>query len=44
MADAPESSDRTPDRKGYWPEVIRLTLTLLAVWFLVSLGAGILLR
>lgn len=44
MADAPESSDQMPDRKGYWPEVIRLTLTLLAVWFLVSFGAGILLR
>jgi len=40
MADAPE----TPDRKGYWPEVIRLTLILLGIWFLVSFGAGILLR
>ncbi|MGA1342013.1 MAG: DUF4212 domain-containing protein [Hyphomonas sp.] len=34
----------TPDRRGYWPGVIRLTLTLLAIWFLVSFGAGILLR
>ncbi len=34
----------TPDRKGYWPEVLRLTLSLLAIWFLVSFGAGILLR
>lgn len=33
-----------PDRKGYWPEVLRLTLTLLAIWFLVSFGAGILFR
>lgn len=33
-----------PDRKGYWPEVIRLTLTLLAIWFSVSFGAGIILR
>jgi putative solute:sodium symporter small subunit len=40
MADAPE----TPDRTAYWPEVIRLTLTLLALWFAVSFGAGILLR
>jgi putative solute:sodium symporter small subunit len=48
MADAPESSDQSsgqsPDRKGYWPEVIRLTLALLALWFLVSFGAGILFR
>lgn len=44
MADAPESPDQSPDRKGYWPEVIRLTLTLLAIWFLVSFGAGILFR
>lgn len=34
----------TPDRKGYWPEVLRLTLTLLAIWFLVSFGAGIVFR
>ena len=34
----------TPDRNGYWPAVIRLTLKLLAIWFLVSFGAGILFR
>lgn len=33
-----------PDRKGYWPAVIRLTLSLLAIWFLSSFGAGILFR
>lgn len=33
-----------PDRKGYWLAVIRLTLTLLAIWFLSSFGAGILFR
>lgn len=33
-----------PDRKGYWPEVIRLTLILLVIWFSVSFGAGIILR
>lgn len=32
------------DAKGYWKEVIRLTLGLLAIWFLVSFGAGILFR
>lgn len=33
-----------PDAKGYWRAVIRLTLTLLAIWFAVSYGAGILFR
>lgn len=39
-------SEATPpqDPKAYWPAVIRLTLSLLAVWFLVSFGAGILFR
>ncbi|WP_213269051.1 DUF4212 domain-containing protein [Hyphomonas sp.] len=32
------------DGKAYWKEVIRLTLALLAIWFLVSFGAGILFR
>lgn len=32
------------DGKAYWRDVIRLTLALLAVWFLVSFGAGILFR
>ncbi len=32
------------DGKAYWRAVIRLTLSLLAVWFLVSFGAGILFR
>ena len=32
------------DGKGYWREVVRLTLALLAIWFLVSYGAGILFR
>lgn len=40
MAEAGESVDR----KDYWPAVIRLTLALLAIWFLVSFGAGILFR
>lgn len=29
--------------KAYWRENIKLVLTLLAVWFIVSFGAGILL-
>lgn len=32
------------DGKAYWRAVIRLTLTLLAIWFIVSYGAGILFR
>lgn len=32
------------DGKGYWAAVIRLTITLLVVWFVVSFGAGILFR
>lgn len=38
------SETGSPDRKGYWPAVIRLTLVLLFIWFLVSFGAGILFR
>lgn len=34
-------SDR---EKAYWRATIRLTLQLLAIWFLVSFGAGILFR
>ncbi len=32
------------DGKGYWSAVIRLTITLLIIWFVVSFGAGILFR
>ena len=32
------------DMKGYWRATVRLTLTLLAIWFTVSFGAGILFR
>ena len=31
------------DGKGYWAATVRLTLTLLAIWFVVSYGFGILL-
>ncbi len=30
--------------KGYWRATLRLTLFLLAIWFMVSFGAGILFR
>ncbi len=32
------------DVKGYWSEVLTLTCSLLAIWFAVSYGAGILFR
>ncbi len=32
------------DAKGYWKAMIRLTVSLLIVWFLASFGAGILFR
>jgi len=32
------------DTKGYWSAVLRLTISLLVVWFLASYGAGILFR
>ena len=38
------SDKKEIDAKGYWAATIRLTLTLLAIWFVVSYGAGILLR
>jgi len=31
-------------KKAYWRATLRLTLSLLAIWFLVSYGAGILFR
>jgi len=43
-----ENTDDRPlapiDTKGYWRSVLRLTASLLIVWFLVSYGAGILFR
>ena len=38
------SDTQKTDAKGYWTATIRLTLTLLAIWFVVSYGAGILFR
>ena len=35
---------KTTDGKAYWRATLRLTGGLLAVWFLVSYGAGILFR
>ncbi len=30
--------------KGYWRATLRLTVSLLIIWFIVSFGAGILFR
>jgi len=38
------SENKHTDAKGYWAATIRLTLSLLAIWFVVSYGAGILFR
>ena len=38
------SEKKHVDAKGYWAATIRLTLSLLAIWFIVSFGAGILFR
>ena len=38
------SDKNQTDAKGYWAATIRLTLSLLAIWFVVSYGAGILFR
>jgi putative solute:sodium symporter small subunit len=38
------SDEKKVDAKGYWAATIRLTLSLLAIWFVVSFGAGILFR
>lgn len=35
--------DPSPSERAYWRRNVRLVLTLLAVWFAVSYGAGILL-
>ena len=35
-------SETTPNPKGYWRATLRLTFSLLVIWFLVSFGAGIL--
>ena len=38
------SQNKETKAKSYWSATVRLTLGLLAIWFSVSFGAGILLR
>lgn len=45
MADTKDRKAVPPDvGRQYWAATVRLTLSLLAVWFVASYGAGILLR
>lgn len=43
---APSTPARSKDEryKGYWKENVTLMIVLLAIWFAVSFGAGILFR
>lgn len=38
------SDTRPVDARGYWAATVRLTTSLLAIWFAVSYAAGILFR
>lgn len=38
------SEETVINPKGYWRSVLKLTATLLVIWFAVSYGAGILFR
>ena len=38
------TTTNSQDAAGYWKATIRLTISLLIVWFLVSFGAGIIFR
>ncbi len=39
-----EDVETTESEQAYWTENIRLLCTLMAIWFVVSFGAGILFR
>lgn len=39
-----QSTEKPVDKAGYWRATLRLTLVLLAIWFISSYGAGILFR
>lgn len=42
--DAPASPETSAAEGAYWRENLRLLFSLLAIWFAVSFGAGILFR
>lgn len=39
-----EEVETTESERAYWSENIQLLVTLMAIWFVVSFGAGILFR
>jgi len=39
-----EEGETNANENAYWRENIRLLLTLMSIWFIVSFGAGILFR
>ena len=39
-----DQKEQQVDTKAYWAANLRLTISLLAIWFIVSYGAGILFR
>lgn len=44
MADKTESGPSAANQKAYWRSTLRLTISLLLIWFAASFGAGILFR
>lgn len=44
MSDQDRSEPSAANQAAYWTSTLRLTVSLLTIWFLVSFGAGILFR
>lgn len=42
--DSDETYETRENERGYWRANIKLLITLMSIWFLVSFGAGILFR
>lgn len=44
MSDQEEAEETTANERAYWRENIRLLISIMAIWFIASFGAGILFR
>jgi len=44
MSEQDQDGPSDANQAAYWKSTLRLTVSLLAVWFLVSFGAGIMFR
>ena len=44
MSQQEQDGPSAANQAAYWKSTLRLTISLLAVWFLVSFGAGIMFR